>query len=214
MTRLPTPIRYLPTITNHIKKHFGTDFFVLHEDKSSTVHIDVHVIRPSVIRPYFTLMTSGMSDLDMHVPPGLEDLGLAEVCICLPGAWPLAIDDFRWREPKFFWPIAVLKNAAKYPHIHQTWFSWGHTVGRTERPEPLDSETEFTGIMLLKPATFPEGADQVETEDGRTIRYLALIPLLENEMNFRQEFGSDALEDKLIEAEVTELLNPQRLTVV
>jgi hypothetical protein len=144
----------------------------------------------------------------------LEDLGLAEVCICLPGAWPLAIDDFRWREPKFFWPIAVLKNAAKYPHIHQTWFSWGHTVGRTERPEPLDSATEFTGIMLLKPATFPEGADQVETEDGRTIRYLALIPLLENEMNFRQEFGSDALEDKLIEAEVTELLNPQRLTVV
>ena len=29
---VPTPIRYLPVITNHIEKYFGTDFFVLHAD--------------------------------------------------------------------------------------------------------------------------------------------------------------------------------------
>jgi hypothetical protein len=74
-------------------------------------------------------------------------------------------------------PVATLKNAAKYPHINQTWFSWGHTGGSIDRPQPLNSETDFTG--LLNPATFPEGADTVETEDGRTIHYLALIPLLE-----------------------------------
>ncbi len=71
MPNVPTPIRYLPTITDHIKKYFGADFFVLHEKKSSTVHIDVHVVRPTATRPYFTLLTSGMSDLDMRVPMGL-----------------------------------------------------------------------------------------------------------------------------------------------
>ena len=81
MTRLPTPIRYLETITKHVQMHFGTNSFVLHENKSSPVHVDLHVVPPTNSRPYFTLLTSGMSGLDMHVPAGLEDLALAEVCM-------------------------------------------------------------------------------------------------------------------------------------
>ncbi|MGA7223943.1 MAG: suppressor of fused domain protein [Candidatus Acidiferrales bacterium] len=211
MPHVPTPIRYLSSITNHIEKHFGTDFFVLHEEKSSTVHVDVHVVRPTRTRPFFTLLTSGMSDLDMKIPKGLDDLALAEVCLCLPPDWPLAMDDFRWREPQYFWPIRILKQAALYPHTHQTWFSWGHTVGSADQPRPLSPETNFTGIILLHPATFPEGAAEVETEDGRTIHYLAAIPLLLEEMTFQQTFGADALEEKLIEADITELLRPKRL---
>lgn len=214
MPKVPTPIRYLRTITEHIERYFGTDFFVLDEKKSSVVHVDVHVVRPTPTRPYFTLLTSGMSDLDMRVPERLEDLALAEVCLCLPKEWPLAIDDFGWREPRYFWPIAILQQAARYPHINQTWFSWGHTVGSVERPEPLHVETRFTGLMLVNPATFPEGADTVETKDGRAIHYLALIPLLEQEMKFKQKFDSGTLEEKLKEAEVTELLNPKRLSAV
>jgi hypothetical protein len=36
------PIRYLHDITDNIKKQLGEDFFVLHEDRSSVVHVDVH----------------------------------------------------------------------------------------------------------------------------------------------------------------------------
>jgi hypothetical protein len=99
------------------------------------------------------------------------------------------------------------------PH-QSTWLSWEHTVGSVDRPEPLNSETDFTGLMLLNPATFPEGADTVETQDGRTIHYLALIPLLEQEMRFKKKFDADALEEKLIEADITELLNAKRSSVV
>ena len=63
-------------------------------------------------------------------------------------------------------------------------------------------------------ATFPEGADRVATKDGRTIHYLVLISLLEQEMKFKQNFDSDTLEEKLIEADVTERLNPKRSSVV
>jgi len=92
-----------------------------------------------------------MSDLDMRVPEGLEDLALAEVCLCLPKEWPLAMHDFEWREPRYFWPVAILQQAARYPHMNQMWFSWGHTVGSVERPEPLHVETRFTGLMLVNP---------------------------------------------------------------
>jgi Suppressor of fused protein (SUFU) len=195
--------------------NFGTDAFVLHEKKSSTVHVDLHVVRPNHSRPYFTLLTSGMSDLDMHVPAGLEDLALAEVCLCLPGDWPLSMTDFGWRDPQYSWPIALLQRTARYVHRERTWFSWGHAVGSIEHPEPIDAAARFTGFILLNPRTFPEGADKVTTEeDGRTVHFLAVIPLLPQEMQFAQELGSEALEERLNDAGVTELLNPQRQSAV
>ena len=212
MTRLPTPIRYLETITKHVQMHFGTNSFVLHEKKSSTVHVDLHVVPPNYSRPYFTLLTSGMSDLDMHVPAGLEDLALAEVCLCLPGDWPLSLTEFGWRKPEYFWPIAALQKVARYVHRQKTWLSWGHTV---EDSAPIDFVGRFTGVILLNPRTFPEGLDRVTTdEDGRTIHFLAAIPLLPQEMQFAQKLGSDTLEERLNDAGVTEHLNPQRPSVV
>ena len=215
MTRLPTPIRYLETINKYIERNFAADHFVLHEDKSSTIHVDVHVVLPNASRPYFTLLTSGMSDLDMHTPEGLEDLALAELCLCLPKHWPLSMTDFGWREPQYSWPIAVLQQTARYVHREKTWFSWGHTVGSVEHPAPIDAEGRFTGVVFLNPCTFPEGADKLTTEeDGRTINFLAVIPLLPSEMEFARKQDSDALEEKLIEAGVTELLDTQRPNVV
>ena len=136
MTRLPTPIRYLETITKHVQMHFGTNSFVLHENKSSTVHVDLHVVPPTNSRPYFTLLTSGMSDLDMHVPAGLEDLALAEVCLCLPGDWPLSLTDFVAKAGVFL-ANRYLATKARYVHRHKTWFASGHTVGTSNIQLPL-----------------------------------------------------------------------------
>jgi Suppressor of fused protein (SUFU) len=188
MPTVPTPIRYWSSITEHIKKHFGKDYFVLHEKKSSIVHIDVYVVRSNEDRPYFTLITSGMSDLDRHVPEGVDYPVLAEACLCLPADWPLAMDKQGWREPKYFWPISVLKQAAKYPHANQTWLAWGHTIGDIQHPEPLDAAADFTGVIFLPPATFPEAAEQLQTEeDSRTILFLGLVPLRPQELTFRGE---------------------------
>jgi hypothetical protein len=214
LTRLPTRIRYLREISTHITKHFGPDHFVLHEIQSSTVHIDLHVVRPKSNRPYFTVVTSGMSDLDMHVPSDFKDAALAEVCMCLPGDWPLAMDNLGWRVPKFFWPIKILKQSALYPHTNQTWLSWGHTISHSNGTEGLESGVRFAGEIILRPQTFPEGSEQVMTEDGRTINYLAVVPILEQEMAFRQTFGSTELAEKLIEAGITEILDVQRSSVV
>ena len=45
----PAPIQNLRVITDHIQKYFGLNFFTLHEEKSTVVHIDVHVVLPSPI---------------------------------------------------------------------------------------------------------------------------------------------------------------------
>jgi hypothetical protein len=208
------PIQNLLEITAHIERHFGPNFFVLHEKKSTLVHIDVNVVVPAAARPYHTLLSSGMSDRFMHVPRGLSKLALAEVCMCLPKDWPINQEDMRWATPEYFWPIKVLKQVALYPHLHETWVSEGHTIGSIERPEPLDPAERFVGLILLEPMTFPKGANQVLADGGRQIRYLAIVPLLKEELAFKIENGSRALADQLNAARVNELLDIHRPSVI
>jgi Suppressor of fused protein (SUFU) len=207
------PIQNLFAITRHIETYFGTDFFVLHEEKSALVHIDVNVVLPSLIRPYYTLLTSGMSDRRMKVRRGVTDSALAEVCLCLPKEWPINQNNMDWATPEFFWPIAVLKNVARYPHLHETWLSRAHTIGSIEHPSRLDPQGRFIGVLLLEPLTFPAGAERVVAEDGGAIRYLAVVPVLATELAFKRKFGTAALEERLAAANFTELLDPERQSV-
>ena len=208
------PIKNLRAINDHIQKYFGEKFFVLHGKKSAVVHIDVNVVLPSATRPYYTLLTSGMSDRTMRVPRGVAGSSLAELCLCLPKEWPISQEDMKWATPEYFWPIAALKEIARYPHLRQTWVSLGHTFGSIEHPEPLDPESRFVGLILLRPLTFPKGAEQATAEDGREIQYLAIIPLMRGELAFKLDADADALSKRLMAAGVTEVLNPGRQSVV
>ena len=65
----------IDAITEHIESYydgFGEDAIVLHEVISELVHIDVHVVKPTDERPYYTLITSGMAERPMTVPEGLK----------------------------------------------------------------------------------------------------------------------------------------------
>jgi hypothetical protein len=208
------PIRNLWAITSHIEKYFGNDFFVLDEEKSTFVHIDVNIVLPSLTRPYYTLLTSGMSDRRMKVRRGLTDSALAEVCLCLPKEWPISQNNMDWATPEFFWPIAVLKKVALYPHLHETWLSRAHTIGSVEHPSRFDPQGRFIGVVPLEPLTFPAGAARVAAEGGGEIRYLAVIPLLQPELAFKFKFGTDALEKQLRASNLTELLDPRRRSVI
>lgn len=118
---------------------------------SSTIHVDIHVVRPNPLKPYFTLLTSGMSDIDMAVPPEYKELALAEVCLCLPCDWLLSMDGSDWRKPEYSRPIRLLQETARYPHQQGTWLFWGHTLGDTDDPLPFGVATDFTGVVILQP---------------------------------------------------------------
>jgi len=214
LRRPAAPVSSLFEIGPHIEKHFGPGGFVLHEDISTICHIDVHVVLPSEARPYYVLLTSGMSDRPMRMPAGLEDLALAEVCLSLPPDWPISAKSMEWATPENYWPIATLKQMAVYPHRNNTWFSWGHTIGNVDQPEALDPAGKFVGVFLSGPATLPEGAETLLKEDGGNIIYLAVVPLLKGELQLARTSGIAVLETKLDEARVTELIDPNRKSVV
>jgi hypothetical protein len=208
--------RYLDDIERHIAQHIGAQGDVLHEILSLTVHVDVHVIEPSERIPYLTLVTSGMSDLDMTPPSSLEDqesYRLAELIAFLPPDW--SRESFRGfvggeeGDPPGYYPAYWLKHYARMVHEYKTALSWSSTSQNGDPAAPIAEGTDMVGFLFAPPLQLgPEGLF-VSTHDDRRIRLLNLVPIHRDEMVFAINKGGEGLCDKLDRAE-NFIFNPLR----
>lgn len=201
-------------ISDHVEKHIGKVDHIFHEILSDLVHIDILIVAPTPQRDFWTLVTSGMSDLPMAVPPDLDNLRRAELMICLPRSWPMSgpndPDNSVWKDEANYWPIRWLKTLARLPHEYDTWLGWGHTVPNADPPEPFAPNTRLCCSLLLSPVTAPEEFGTMALNETERIVFYALYPLYREEMDFKLKHGTDPLVLRLSEAGVTELLDPHR----
>ncbi|MGH9321203.1 MAG: suppressor of fused domain protein, partial [Vicinamibacteria bacterium] len=107
-------IQLADSIAAHVERNVGPiDFtFTLHEMEDHPVRVDVHHVPPADHRPFHTLVTSGMSrvELFMLLPPGFS--------LSAP-----SIEEGRWS-----WPLGVVRGLARDPRDESTWLGWGHLV--------------------------------------------------------------------------------------
>ena len=195
----------IEAVGEHIARHLGPVENVLHELISDLVHIDVHVVDPTPDRPFYTLVTSGMSDRPMNTPPEAESSKYAELMISLPPDWPLTQQAFEQHEN--FWPIHMLKFLARFPHEFETWLGWGHTIPNGDPPEPFADNTAYCCALLLSPVLVPDGFSELKIDDERTVNFYSLVPIYREEMDFKLKKGTEALIDRFAKNGVTELLN-------
>jgi DNA-directed RNA polymerase subunit RPC12/RpoP len=199
-------------IVAHIEDHIGPVAEVCHELISHLVHVDIYIVAPTAERPYHTLITSGMSDRPMTTPPGVDLPKYAEIVISLPPDWPLTRDALA--DERNYWPIRMLKTLARFPHEHQTWLGFGHTVANHGEPAlPYAENTELCCALFFQPLLVPKEALSLELDDQKTIWFYSVIPLYEDEMDLKLKKGSEALFKRLMEKEVNELLNIRRKSV-
>lgn len=192
----------------HIQHHFGPIAFVWHELVSDLVHIDVHVVEPTPERPCYTLVTSGMSDLPMAVPPEAGFSPYAELMMGLPADWPMTSDAFQDEEA--YWPIRLLKTIARLPHEYQTWIGPWHSVPNGDPAEPFAPGTPFVGTLVAPMVNCAPEARTITLDGGKTVSLLALVPLHPAEMQLKLTRGTDALLDAFDEARVSEIFDPAR----
>ena len=119
----------MPEIEQHFARYFGEARNVLHEIVSDLVHIDVHVIEPRPDRNWWTLFTTGMSDLPMTVPPTADAFRFAELVVALPPEWKsrrlgvnAACTDDRF---------SIRAQRITRSRGSQTWTGSGHTYRRS-----------------------------------------------------------------------------------
>lgn len=178
-------------ISDHIERYLGKIETVLHEVISDTVHIDVHVVKPSADSPFIRLVTSGMSDLPMTTPIDSGAPQYAELMMTLPANWQL--DQKSFEDEKWYWPVRQLKYLARLPHKYQTWLGWGHSVPNGDPAEPFASGTKLCGVVVLPSVTVPEAFNSLTIDERKEITFYAAIPLYQEEMNLKLRSGTGEL---------------------
>jgi hypothetical protein len=201
--------RHLEPIETHVQLHIGEVEWVLHEVISDKVHLDVLVVPPTAQYNWYTLVTSGMSDLPMQGADP-EDR-YAEVVLCLPPTWKLSQESFQ--DPRNYWPVEWLKRTARLPHEYQTWVGPGHTIPNGDPPEPFDDSTDMCCWMLTAPAWFPEEFRELRITPQRSIKFLTMLPLYQSEVDFKLQHGAGVLADRMGELQLTDLMRFDRPNV-
>lgn len=167
-------------LEEHISKYFGSFQGVFHELVSPDIHVDIAIIEPSNTHNYYTLVTMGMGAHKMNVPKDMKDKSMdrAELMLCLPPDWDIKNPDETW-----YWPLRWLKILARLPIEENSWLGWGHTV---PNGEPFANNTKLSAVALLHPAwVFSEEAAQCRMPNGDIISFYQVVPLYEEEMNFK-----------------------------
>ena len=201
----PAESLYIEEITAHFDKCFpNRESSVLHEILSDLVHIDVHIMNPSPDEDFWVVFTTGMSDLPMTIPEGIdnpEEWSRAELVMFLPAEWnPQNATDASEKTPhNDFIPISTLKYLARMPHYFKTWLGSGHTIPNGPDYEPFVEGSQMAGVVLLE---LDEKSSYMTAADGTVINFYLVVPLSKAETEYKLENGMDALVQKMIEHEV------------
>jgi hypothetical protein len=181
---------------------------VWHEIMSDLVHIDVHQVAPTEGRPFWTLVTSGMSDLAMAASEKNKDWAFAELMICLPKEWKLNETDFK--DNHFYWPIRWLKTLARFPHDYKTWLCLGHTIPNGDPPKPFHDSVPFSCMMLMRPKTVSTEFWTLPIRENKKIHFFSIVPLYPGEIDLKLKIGAEAFERIFDGHKISELLDPVR----
>jgi len=178
---------------------FGKGAKVSHELLPLVPHIDVYIYPPGHAgRPFYTLVSSGMSDMPMELEEGIDR-------------------SFRRREIILYCDapreeyIDMVRFLAHFPFDHSTWLGTGHTVPNGDPPQPMFENNKLVAVVLTGTVV---RADTVLADrlvlDGDPVEFLWPIPITEAELELKLSRGYDALMDLFNDVEHPVVLAPSR----
>ena len=199
----------MEAVEGHIQQYFGKVENVFHELVSPDIHVDICMVPPTEERDYCTLVTMGMGAHRMNVPEELAEYKLerAELAIALPADWKL--DQESMKDEKWYWPIRLLKSLARLPIASDTWLGFGHTM---DNKENFAENTKLCAAILTGPQSTEEGGEVCTLPGGEEVNFYQVIPLYEDELDYKLEHDVDALLNKM--RGISFVVNPTRQNAI
>jgi hypothetical protein len=180
-------------------KMFGEAASVSHELVPLTPHVDVYAFPGGQKgRSFHTLVTGGMSDLQMTLP-------------ALARGAPRRVElIFYCFEPRAEY-IDTLRRMAHFPHDNQTWIGYGHTMPNGNPPEPLWGSSVLNTLLFMPTIVRPDSSLPAELIlDGEPVHFLWVVPLTTPECNLKLVDGFDAILDLFQENRHPHVFDPAR----
>jgi hypothetical protein len=125
----------------------------------------------------------------------------------MPKVYETVTDEEDW------WPIRSLKFLARFPHEYETWLGQGHTLPNGDPPLSYAANTKLCCAMLSIPLLFGQEFPTLKISEEKIINFYSLIPLYQEEVEFKLKKGLDSLYQKFDAARINELLDINRKNV-
>jgi hypothetical protein len=195
----------------HLRFQIGAPSRVFEDLYPDLIALNLYPVPPSVIRPWWMLVTSGMSSAPMRVrrPGRREKLVHAELSMLLPPDWPMGDPE----ADEDHWPLSLLGDIARLPHAHDTWLSPGDVVANGSPPAPYAAKAPFAGAILVPPKQPGWRFSRFNVSKTVAIEFLAVIPIMPDEIELAREVGGRRLRRMLARGGVNELFDPERKSI-
>jgi hypothetical protein len=191
----------LQQIRSHVERHIGRIEGAFPGDAAAGT-ADVLHVRPVNSRAYHTLITAGMSDVAMPVPPDVDAPHRIELMMTLPEGWKFAD-----------WPVLHLQALSRIPREQpDTWLGWGRTIPNGDPPQPLAPRTKLCGVIIAPSLLVPIAFYQTNL-DGERVAFYSAIPLYNEELQLQAREGMAALLERLVQNDINDVVDLKRRNV-
>ena len=154
--------------------------------------------------PIQFLMTDGLSTYDQPVPEKYKAHQNIELYFALPSYWDLKTISMEW--PKLW-----LEKLVNHLTEKQTWFGTGHTIPNGNPVAPFSDTIKQSYLFLSEPILFNTELTPLYLRD-KWVNFLAVIPIFEDEFDFKMGKGTYKLQKKFSDKGITELVDEYRMT--
>jgi hypothetical protein len=149
------------------------------------------------------LFTEGLSNNIQEVKEGFEPFKKIELYFCLPDYWKLDVE---------YWPLEWLETLACLPQKNNTWFGPGDTIPAGNPPGNLSDRFEANHFMLTEPILLGYFFEN-ELWKASGISFLGVVPIAQNELNYKIRNSATVLTQRLKKANHTEKVDLFRTSV-
>ncbi len=149
------------------------------------------------------MFTEGLSSKIQEVKEGFEPFKKIELYFCLPDFWNIEVEN---------WPIEWLDRLACVPQKNDTWFGPGDTIPAGNPPEELSDRFKANHFMLIEPITLGSFFEN-ENWQALDIRFLGVVPISQDELDYKIRNSATVLTEKLKKANHTEKVDLFRTSV-
>jgi hypothetical protein len=167
------------------------------------------IVELELSSPVTILVTNGLSNYSMPVPYKYLGREYNELYFCLPSYW----DWEDQKNPNLNWVFTWIRKMASYVIEKGTWFGVGHSIPNGKESLPISTTMKQNNFLLSDPILLEQELEPIQFDD-KTIHFLAVIPIFQDEMDYKQARGAFKFFQKLNSANVTEKLDDYRSTVL
>jgi hypothetical protein len=195
--------RFSETRNEVYKRFFGELRGLFRELRPLIPRVDVHAYsrRDQYGRDVYTVVTSGMSDLEMLVPPGDDVPRRVELIFYCSEPKPEYVETLRW--------------LAHFPHDQKTCIGTGHTVTNGNPPAAFWGSSILNTILFIPPIVKRDLALPHElTLAGEPVYFLWVVPLTTPESDLKLAQGVDAILDLFQRNRHPHVFDPNRMSYV